>query len=136
MPATKFDLAVGRALHKDERYQPEAYYLIKDTLDYTAKRVAEKNGGKKSHLTGPELVIGFRDHALQEYGPMAATLLDLWGFRKCADIGEIVFRLIDEGVFNKEESDSKKDFAELYDFPEAFRAPFRPRKAVERPAAR
>lgn len=133
MHPAKLEQAIHKIFQKDSRFQPPAYLLIKEALDFTVQRHAEANKGKEDHICGAEFVIGFRDYVLQQYGPMSSTLLDCWGFKKCGDVGEIVFNLIEEGVFGKQDSDDKKDFAELYDFKEAFRAPFRPAKKVSRP---
>lgn len=133
MHAAKLEQAIKNIYRKDSRYEPSAYLLTKEALDFTVQRHAATNKDKNNHIAGSEFVIGFRDYVLEKYGPMSATLLDCWGLHQCSDIGEIVFNLIDEGVFGKQESDNKKDFAELYDFKEAFRAPFRPAKKVSAP---
>jgi uncharacterized repeat protein (TIGR04138 family) len=45
---------------------------------------------------------------------------------RCADFGEIVFNLIEYRVFSKTENDRREDFADIYDFDEAFVKPFQP----------
>ncbi len=57
---------------------------------------------------------------------MAYTLLREWGVHSCADVGDMVFELIDEGMFGKQDSDTREDFRDHYDFDEAFLLPFRP----------
>jgi uncharacterized repeat protein (TIGR04138 family) len=60
-----------------------------------------------------------------------------WGLRESSDIGEMVFHLIDEQMFGKQDSDTKEDFAGAYDFDEAFVKPFQPKKrAGQQVAAR
>jgi uncharacterized repeat protein (TIGR04138 family) len=84
------------------------------------------------HLTGPELLEGMRAFALEQFGPMAKTVLNSWGVRSCADIGDIVFNLIDQKVFSKTESDRREDFAGIYDFDEVFVKPFAPARRRRR----
>jgi uncharacterized repeat protein (TIGR04138 family) len=63
---------------------------------------------------------------LEQYGPLAITVLNTWGVRRCSDFGDIVFNLIEYNVFSKTENDRREDFADIYDFEEAFVQPFRP----------
>ena len=57
---------------------------------------------------------------------MAHTLLREWGIRECSHVGEMVFALIEEQVFGKQDSDSIEDFSNIYEFEEAFVRPFQP----------
>jgi uncharacterized repeat protein (TIGR04138 family) len=129
MQAIQFEQSVASILKRDRRFDPEAYFFLKDALDFTLKRVADANG-KSRHVSGPELLAGFRDFALEQYGPMAATLMNEWGLRKCRDVGDMVFQLIDEQVFGKQESDKKEDFSEVFDFQESLTKPFLPKKKL------
>ena len=72
------------------------------------------------------MLAGFRDHALEQFGPMASTLMHEWGVRSCRDVGEMVFRLIDEQVFGKQESDRIEDFDGDFDLEESLTRPFVP----------
>lgn len=137
MKALQFEQAVESILKREKRYDPLAYLFLKDALDFTLKRAADSNGGEPRHVSGSELCHGFRDLALQEFGPMAGTLMIEWGLRESSDIGEMVFHLIDEQMFGKQDSDTKDDFAGAYDFDEAFVKPFQPKqRAVQHAAAR
>ena len=51
---------------------------------------------------------------------MAKTVLNSWGFNETLDFGEVVYNLIDIGMMRKSDSDSKQDFAEVYDFDRVF----------------
>ena len=57
---------------------------------------------------------------------MAATLLSEWGIHRCADIGDMVFLLIQEGAFGKQDNDRQEDFVEIFTFENAFITPFLP----------
>lgn len=131
MQPAKFEHAIENILGRDARFDPHAYLFLKDALDFTLKRAAEGNGGIARHVSGPELVAGFRDLALQEFGPMASTLMQEWGLGETRHIGEMVFHLIDEQVFGKQDSDRIEDFEDIFDFRRAFEDPFTPRARLE-----
>jgi len=114
---------VQQILAKDSRYHHDSYFFIRDALDHT-----KKLAGKKSppHVSGQQLLEGIREFALSQFGPMAITVFEEWGIKDCKDFGEIVFNLVDNGVLAKNENDKRSDFANGYDFREAFQKPFRP----------
>lgn len=121
-----FEESVAAILRRDARYDGQAYFFLKESLDYTLKRFLDANGGQMRHVSGKELLEGFRDHALEQYGPMAATLMDEWGVKECRDVGNMVFLMIEEQVFGKQESDKPEDFDKVFDFRRALREPFMP----------
>ena len=128
MQAMQFEQSVVSILKREKRFDPHAYYFLKDALDFTLKRIAEGNGGQARHVSGPELLAGFRDYSLEQFGPMASTLMSEWGVRKCQDVGDMVFHLIEEQVFGKQDSDRREDFSEAFDFEEALVKPFLPKR--------
>jgi len=130
MQAMQFEQSVVSILKRDRRFDPHAYFFLKDALDFTLKRIAESNNGQARHVTGPELLAGFRDCALEQFGPMASTLMSEWSVRKCQDVGDMVFHLIEEQVFGKQDSDKKEDFSEVFDFEESLITPFLPEKKL------
>lgn len=126
MQAIQFEQSVRSIMAKDARFDPHAFFFLKEALDFTLKRVADSNGGQTRHVTGPELLTGFRDLALEQFGPMATTLAREWGIMTCRDIGDMVFLLIDEQVFGKQESDRREDFDGDFDLHESLERPFLP----------
>lgn len=126
MQAVQYEESVAAIIQRDERYDGQAYLFLKDALDFTLKRVMEETGGKGRHVSGKELLEGFRDLALEQFGPMAATLMDEWGVKECCDVGNMVFLLIEEQVFGRQESDKPEDFDQVFDFRKALRDPFLP----------
>ena len=138
MQAMQFEQSVVSILKRDKRFDPHAYFFLKDALDFTLKRIAESNGGQARHVSGPELLEGCRDYALEQFGPMASTLMTEWSIRKCQDLGDMVFNLIEEQVFGKQDSDKKEDFSEVFDFEASLIVPFLPksRAAVPKPTRR
>ena len=104
-----------KILNKDSRYNPEAYSFIMAALDHTLKKLK-----RKGHVTGQELSDGIKNYALQQFGPMARTVLEHWGIKTTNDFGEIVFNMIDAGLLGKQDTDSKDDFNNRYNFKEVF----------------
>jgi len=126
MQAAQFEQSVVSIIRREGRYDAHAYFFLKDSLDFTLKRVMEETGGKGRHVSGKELLEGFRDLALEQFGPMAATLMDEWGVMECRDVGNMVFLLIEEQVFGRQDSDKPEDFDSAFDFRKALREPFLP----------
>ncbi len=141
MKKQNFNEMVNLIVKEDDRYTKEAYGFLKEALDFTMNKERKLKGKVVSknqrHVTGQELLEGVREYALEQYGPMAYTVLTSWGLEKCEDFGEIVFNLIEYGVFSKNDEDSKEDFAAIYDFKDAFLKPFQPEKRrLKRPRYR
>lgn len=130
MQAVQFEQSVLSILKREKRFDAQAYFFLKDALDYTLKRIAENNEGQARHVTGKELLEGYRDLALDQFGPMASTLMREWGVRKCLDVGDMVFHLIEEQVFGKQDSDRREDFSEVFDFEESLARPFLPKRKI------
>lgn len=128
MTAISFGEAVRRSINNDPRYHPAAYELVRDALHIAAKKFREDNADDQ-HVSGQELLAGFRDHVLSEYGPLSTLILELWGLQRGEDVGNIVYNLIAVGYFGKNDGDSIEDFAGGYDFATAFSDPFLPTSA-------
>ena len=120
-----FSQAVSAICGRDQRYDADAYFFLKEGMAKAVEQVA-KAEGKQRHLTGQELSLGLRDHALGEFGPMAMTVMASWGITKTEDFGNMVYSLIDAGVFTKTGADSHQDFADVFDFTETFVLPYLP----------
>ncbi|HEY5910949.1 MAG TPA: Minf_1886 family protein [Verrucomicrobiae bacterium] len=126
MQEVSFEEALDLIRQKDPRYAREAYFFVREALDYTQKHIAKGEHGTIRHVTGQELLAGIREYALAQFGPMAMFVLEEWGIHTCADFGEIVFNMVEIGLLAKKEKDSRADFANGYEFSEAFRRPFLP----------
>ncbi|NDV61191.1 hypothetical protein G0Q06_01865 [Puniceicoccales bacterium CK1056] len=114
----------------DTRYASGAYTFMRQALDFTLARIREEEKETQHrHVTGQELCHGIRDYAIEQYGPMAMTLLEHWGIHRTEDFGQIVFNLVEFGIFGKTETDCLEDFNHVYDFKTAFVEPFQPSKA-------
>lgn len=124
MTAPTFEDAVSRIVRKDPRFAERAYSFLKDALDFTMQRVEERENGSQRHVSGQELLEGFRDYALAQFGPMAFTVMKEWGIRNGKNVGEMVFLLIEEDVFSKQPEDSLDDFKGFMNFRRAFEEPY------------
>ncbi|MGA3007822.1 MAG: Minf_1886 family protein [Opitutaceae bacterium] len=114
---------------EDARFDRRAYDFVRLGLDYTVKGIKKKDtegASRSQHVAGSELLNGLRGYALDQFGPLAKTVLNEWGITRCADFGDIVFNLIEYNVFSKTENDRREDFTEVFDFDEAFVKPFQP----------
>jgi len=111
---------------KDKRYDIGAYYFLKDALDFTVKKAAEENNGEHRHVSAKELAEGFRDYAIEQFGPMASTMMSEWRITETIDIGNMVFLLIKEGVFGKQDSDTLEEFSNIFPLSKHLDAPFIP----------
>jgi uncharacterized repeat protein (TIGR04138 family) len=109
------DGVMDRIRLREARYDERAYLFVLAALEFCQQQLTERR-----HLTGRELAVGCRDLALQRYGVLARTVLDHWGVRDSADIGEIVFALVDVGLLASQPNDSKEDFIGVFDFHQAF----------------
>jgi uncharacterized repeat protein (TIGR04138 family) len=126
MQTTGFQEAVEAVSREDERYHPEAYVFLRDSLEATLKRRKKARKDAGPHVGALELLDGFRIHALNEFGPMALMVLNYWGVKRTEDVGQMVFNLVNAGIFGKTEDDTLESFRDLFDFQEEFVGPFLP----------
>lgn len=135
MQDLEFNEVIALICKEDPRFDRKAYLFVRQALDHTVKDLRKRQPertAKSQHVTGPELLLGIRDYALEQFGPLAKTVLNTWGLTRCSDFGDIVFNLIDYNVFSKTESDRREDFGDIYDFDEAFVKPFKPARTRRR----
>jgi uncharacterized repeat protein (TIGR04138 family) len=104
-----------RARASEGPYSLAAYDFVLRGLDRTIRSLPEVR-----HVSGQELVHGIESFAKDEFGPMAKHVLNSWGLTRTRDFGEIVFELVEQGVLRKTDEDSIEDFADGFDFTEAF----------------
>ena len=100
---------------KDRRYKVDAYEFLMQALHFTQGKLK-----KKAHLSGKELLLGIKDFAIEQYGPMSKTVLEHWGVTKTEDFGNIVFNMVERRILSKTDEDSIADFKNIYGFKEAF----------------
>ena len=102
---------------KDSRYDARAYALLTDVVHYLS-------GEDGRHVSGEDILNEFRERALDQYGPLAYTVLTEWGVRCTEDVGEMMFNLTESGRIRKDEDDTPESFSGGYDFKEAFLDPY------------
>jgi uncharacterized repeat protein (TIGR04138 family) len=148
MPTIDPSHPLARLLEQDRRYTVDAYVFVlealtyaQETLEYGQEPAIEElepreaelppRGGKarsstrsrrqaERHVSGQQLCEAARLYGLQQYGFLAPTVLATWGIRQTADIGEIVFNMIDIGQMRKTRSDKREDFHDVFAFGDAF----------------
>lgn len=130
MHEATFEEGLSLILARDARFHRDGYVFVREALDFTQKAILKETQGQPRHVSGQELLGGIRDYALQQFGPMALTVLEEWGIKRCEDFGDIVFNMVDIGLLAKTDKDSRDDFQGGYDFQEAFRKPFLPASKV------
>ncbi|MCA0377738.1 MAG: hypothetical protein LCH84_19045 [Gemmatimonadetes bacterium] len=100
---------------REQRFDERAYLFVLSSLEHSQARLIERR-----HISGPELAHACRELALQRFGVMARLVLEHWGVRATADIGDIVFTLVDLGLLISQPDDSREDFEDVFDFADAF----------------
>lgn len=114
--------ALDRLRERNPQFQDMAYVFVLRALHHVLQRL-----GEPRHISGRELAEGVRELALDQYGPMARTVLEHWGIHDTGQVGDIVFALVEAGILIKQDEDTRAEFEGVYDFDEAFRSPYPPR---------
>ena len=78
------------------QFKFEAYSFILAALHYTMTALP-----KPRHITGKEFCDGIRRYAIDQFGPLAKTVLDYWGVKETLDFGRLVFALVEVGLMKK-----------------------------------
>ncbi len=122
----RFEDRVQKILARDQRYTEDAFRFIRDAVAFAHKRKSRKGDPKSVHVSCAELLDGIRRYALQQFGPLAFDVFGRWGIRVTIDLGNIVFLMIEEGVFGASEQDTLEAFKDAYDLHDALVKPFMP----------
>jgi uncharacterized repeat protein (TIGR04138 family) len=109
------DGIMDRIRLREPRFDERAYLFVLAALEYCQQRLDERR-----HISGRELALACRDLALDRFGVMARLVLDHWGVRSSADIGDVVFTLVDLGLLMSQPTDTREEFADVFDFDQAF----------------
>jgi uncharacterized repeat protein (TIGR04138 family) len=109
------DAVLQRIRALDGRYHERAYLFVLAALEFRQKRT-----GVRGHIGGAELACACRDFALEQFGLVARTVLAHWGVESTADIGKVVYVLIDVGLLVRQPNDRIQDFDGVFDFRQAF----------------
>ena len=125
MQKLDFAEAVDIITETDSRFPREAYFFLRDALDQTVK-LRKRQLGEGGHVSGQQLCEGIRQYAINQFGPMVPTVFEYWGLKRTDDFGRMVWSLIDLEVFGKTPTDSIEDFTAVFEFHDAFVAPYTP----------
>lgn len=121
------DTAIRRlVIDHDRRFSLEAYLFLFEALEFSVKlfeKNPKSNIPEEKHLTGEELLEGIKIYARDQFGRLAPTVFRNWGLSHSSDFGEMVFNLVESGLMSKTDEDSREDFANGFDFDEAFNEP-------------
>jgi uncharacterized repeat protein (TIGR04138 family) len=109
------DGIMDRIRMREQRFDERAYLFVLTALEHFQTRLPERR-----HITGRELALACRDLALERFGVMARVVLEHWGVRTTADIGDIVFTLVELELLISQPGDTREDFADVFDFDQAF----------------
>lgn len=119
-----FEAAVDTIMSTHPEYAPDAYHFMRTALDSASRRFNKT--AADPHLSAEELYLGFCAALLEEYGPLAKAVTEHWGILKSADVGAIVYNLIEVGVFGRQESDTQAQFDHLRSLDVLLDEPFLP----------
>ena len=100
---------------ESQRYRAEGFYFVLRSIEHCRRRLQ-----RTGHVTGPELLESSRQLAVEEFGPMAKSVLNHWGIESTEDIGRIVFLMVDNGLLSKTDEDALDDFRNGFDFETEF----------------
>jgi uncharacterized repeat protein (TIGR04138 family) len=106
---------MDRIRAREPRFQEHAYLFVLGALEFCQARLPVRR-----HISGRELAEACRDLALERYGVLAQLVLEQWGVRSTADIGDVVFTLVDLGLLISQPNDSRDEFIGVFDFGETF----------------
>jgi len=109
------DGIMDQIMLRERRFHEHAYLFILAALEYCQSRLTERR-----HIGGRELAASCRDLAIERYGVLARHVLDHWGLKATADIGDVVFTLVELNLLISQSTDSRDDFVDVYEFDEAF----------------
>jgi len=109
------DGIMDRIRLREPRFDEQAYLFVLAALEHCQAQLEVRR-----HINGGELARGCRDLALERYGLMSRLVLEYWGVRSTADIGDIVFTLVELGFLLSQTQDTRDEFFAVYDFDRAF----------------
>ena len=112
---TSTDELLDLLRERNPRFDPRSYSFVLEALNSVFHSLEEKR-----HITGAELAEGVRQVAIERFGPLARTVLEHWGIHSTRDVGSVVFALVEQKILTTQDGDCPEDFADVFDFEEAF----------------
>ena len=102
---------------RESRYDERAYLFVLSALEFCQQRLPERR-----HISGRELSLACRDLALDRFGVMSKLVLESWGVKGTSDLGDVVFALVDLGLLMSQPTDTREEFADVFDFEQGVRS--------------
>lgn len=109
------DGVMDRIRLRERRFHEQAYLFVLAALEFQQSRLTERR-----HINGRELALACRDLALDRFGVMARVVLEHWGITSTADLGDVVFALVESELLLSQPGDRREDFIGVYSFEDAF----------------
>jgi uncharacterized repeat protein (TIGR04138 family) len=111
----KLEQSIEELARTDRRFPPSAYMLVFEGLELALRKMS-----RRRHVAPRELLDGIRESATDQWGLLARTVLASWNIRTTADLGDLVFNLIERGLLVAGDEDHRAQFVGVFDFEEAF----------------
>jgi uncharacterized repeat protein (TIGR04138 family) len=111
----RLERSIEELARQDKRYPPAAYMLVFEGLEVALARLPARR-----HVTPVELIDGVRSAALQQWGLLARVVLESWNIHSTAEIGDLVFNLIERKLLVAGAEDNRAQFEDAFDFHEGF----------------
>ncbi len=110
------DSRIWELCRQDRRYAYEAYEFVCAAVTFTQQKLQRHHDqSAERHISGRELLEGLVDLAVEQFGLLASLILKRWGVHTTADVGQIVYQLIDLGILSRSERDRPEDFHDVFD---------------------
>lgn len=107
----RFLVVLNEILKKYPDYSKNSYMFVYEALDRANHRLEQS---LRQSMTGAELVKdGMVPLAMQRWGFLAEQVFHFWNLKTGVDVGKVVERLVEFGVFKKEANDNFEDFNSL-----------------------
>jgi uncharacterized repeat protein (TIGR04138 family) len=99
---------------REPRFDEQAYLFVLSALEMCQAQMSVRR-----HITGVELARAARDPRSTDLGSWP-VVLEHWGISSTADIGDIVFTLVEMGLLLSQPQDTRDEFVDVFDFDLAF----------------
>ncbi len=109
------DSMLARIRRHGGRYDERAYLFVLASVEYLQTGLEARR-----HVNGAELAWACHGFALEQFGLMAASVLQHWGISRTEDFGRIVYTLVEVGLLVTQPGDRESDFASVYEFDDVF----------------
>ncbi len=105
MAESEFRRRLAPILAREKKYKLESYVFISEAVNYAVTSLKAQR-----HVTAAELLTSLRDYAFREYGVISPQVLKDLGIDDAADVGKLVYLMIEVGLLSSSPEDSPEDF--------------------------